>query len=328
MEYLENESVYRGRYRILRKLGEGGSSVVYMALDMKSERPVTVKVIKEHVFDGKDAAQIVEEETRVLRFTNHSGIPSVVAQYDDAFVLDYVPGNSLEKVLKKKGRFDEKEVVSLGFELLDILGHLHGLKRPVVYRDLKPANIMLRPDGHLSLIDFGAARFMEQGALTDTLNLGTEGFAAPEQYGNLGQTDPRTDIYCFGRTMLLLLGGKCSPELMEVIDKCIRPDREDRYDSCTEIEVALRKYPTKRTWKRVGKVAQLLFASAAASAVISFAAAHYDAALSYAAEDAQVRVPAVKERMGNAGIRIKMILKERYGVDVDELLAPEGESDR
>ena len=91
---------------------------------------------------------------------------------------------------------------------------------------------------------------------------------------------------------------------------------------------ALKKYPGRRTRKRVLKVAQLLMASAAASAVISFAASHYDAALSYAAEDAQVRVPAVKERMGNAGIRIKMILKDRYGVDVDDILAPEGESDR
>jgi serine/threonine-protein kinase len=187
---------------------------------------------------------------------------------------------------------------------------------------------MLRPDGHLSLIEFGAARFMEPGVATDTLNLGTEGFAAPEQYGNLGQTDPRTDIYCFGKTLLLLLGGKCSPELMEVIDKCIRPDREDRYGNCQEIAKELKKYPKRRIQKRVFKVAQLFVAALAGSAVISFAAAHMDAAMSYAASDAQLRVPAVKERMGNAGLRIKEILKENYGVDLDEIMAPEGELER
>ncbi len=328
MDYLDNESLYRNRFRILRKLGEGGSSVVYMAVDQRTDKPVTIKIIKEHVFDGKDTAQIVTEETKVLRFVKHPSIPRVVAEYDNAFVLDYVPGNSLSKVLKKKGRFEEKEVVAFGFELLDMLGYLHSLKRPVVYRDLKPANIMLRPDGHLSLIDFGAARFMEPGVATDTLNLGTEGFAAPEQYGNLGQTDPRTDIYCFGKTLLLLLGGKCSPELMEVIDKCIRPDREDRYGNCQEIAKELKKYPKRRIQKRVFKVAQLFVAALAGSAVISFAAAHMDAAMSYAASDAQLRVPAVKERMGNAGLRIKEILKENYGVDLDEIMAPEGELER
>ncbi|MBE5829358.1 MAG: serine/threonine protein kinase [Butyrivibrio sp.] len=328
LEYLDNESLYRNRFRILRKLGEGGSSVVYMAVDQRTDKPVTIKIIKEHVFDGKDTEQIVMEETKVLRFVKHPSIPRVVAEYDDAFVLEYVPGNSLSKVLKSKGRFEEKEVVDFGFELLDMLGYLHSLKWPVIYRDLKPANIMLRPDGHLSLIDFGAARFMEPGGITDTLNLGTEGFAAPEQYGNLGQTDPRTDIYCFGKTLLLLLGGKCSPELMEVIDKCIRPDREDRYESCQEIAKELKNYPKRRIQKRVFKVAQLFVASLAGSAVISFAAAHMDAAMSYAASDALLRVPAVKERMGNAGLRIKEILKENYGVDVDEILAPEGEMDR
>ena len=328
LDYLDNESIYRNRYRILRKLGEGGSSVVYMAADLKTGKPVTVKVIKEHVFDGKDASRIVEDETKILRFVDHPGIPGTVAVYDDAFVLEYVPGNSLSRVLKKKGRFDEKEAVAYGFEILDMLSHLHGLKRPVIYRDLKPANIMLKPDGHLALIDFGAARFMEQGAVTDTLNLGTEGFAAPEQYGNLGQTDPRTDIYCFGKTLLLLLGGKCSPELMDVIDKCIRPDREDRYESCEEIATALKKYPVRRIGKRALKGARLFAAAFFGATVVSFAAAHMDAAMSYAASDAQVRVPAVKERMGNAGLRIKEILKENYGVDVDEIMAPEGETDR
>ena len=328
MGYLQNESIYRDRYRILRKLGEGGSSEVYMAVDVRTGAPVTVKIIKENAFVVRKASEIVKEETKVLKYVSHPMIPEVLAVYDDAFVLEYVPGNSLAKVLKKQGRFPEKTAVAIGFELLDMLGNLHELRWPVIYRDLKPSNIMLRPDGHVSLIDFGAARIIRQMGAADTLNLGTEGFAAPEQYGSLGQTDPRTDIYCFGRTMLQLLGGKCSPELMEVIDKCTRPDREDRFESCSQIVAALKKYPARRIRNRVLKVAQVVFASAAAAAVISFTAAHYNAAMSYAAEDARVRVPAVKERLGSAGYRIKEILKEKIDVDVDELISPVEEEDR
>ncbi len=314
-------------YEIIKPLGSGGNCNAYRGKEIESGRLVTIKSCKGKCFDEIEKRNLANE-ARMLQELEHEAIPKVYKRSAEEIVLEYIPGNSLEKVLLAKGTFSEKDALKIAYELAGVMRYLHGRRSPVIYRDLKPANIVMKPDGHICLIDYGAARMYERGGHADTLNLGTMGFAAPEQYGNLGQTDPRTDIYCFGKTLLLLLGGKCSPELMEVIDKCIRPDREDRYESCSEIAEALKKYPKRRIRKRVFKVAQLFVAAFAGSAVISFAATHMNAAMSYAASDAQLRVPAVKERMGNAGLRIKEILKENYGVDVDEILAPEGEMDR
>ncbi len=315
--YLENETLYRGRYRILRKLGEGGSSVVYMAVDEKMNIPVTIKVFKEIESAGIMGKELLEGETKILSGLRHKSIPGIRAVYDDAVVIDYVPGNSLEKVVSKKGRLPEKDAVRIILEVLEVLKYLHGMENPVVYRDLKPANIMLRPDGHISLIDFGTARIMDKESLSDTLNLGTTGFAAPEQYGDLGQTDPRTDIYCLGRTLLLLVGGKCSPELMAVIEKCSMPDRDDRFGSCSEVEKALKRYPVRALIHRGGKGLKLAAGSAFLAAVISFATIHYDTVRSYAADDARERIPAVQERLGNAGTRLKEILKDRFGIELE-----------
>ncbi len=318
MRYLENESIYRGRYRILRRLGEGGSSVVYMAVDEMRDEPVAIKVFRENAAGGRSVRELTESETRVLSELRHRSIPRLRAVYDDAAVMEYVPGNSLEKILLKRGRLSEKEAVGIALEVLEVLESLHGMDSPVIYRDLKPANIMLKPDGHIALIDFGASRIMEKEGKADTLNLGTNGFAAPEQYGNLGQTDPRTDIYCMGRTLLLLVGGKCSPELMEIIEKCTMPDREDRFNSCSEAMKALRKYPFRVVLGRTVKGLKLAAGSAFLAAVISFAVLGYDSVRSYAADDARDRIPAVQERLGNAGVRIKEILRERFGIELDE----------
>ena len=308
---LENESMYKGRYRILRELDEGGSSRVYMAVDLKSEQPVTVKVFKAGDVCGKEVEDLSFDEAKILKMLDHPNIPKLIDVHSDCVVMEYVPGNSLEKYIKRGIGIKEKEAVRIAMELLDILKYLHGMKNPVIYRDLKPANIIIKPDGSASLIDFGAARLYIKGEAADTSNIGTYGFAAPEQYGNLGQTDPRTDIYCFGKTLLMMVSDKCSPELMAVIDKCTRPDREDRYRSCREIEKALREYPKKRAMRKTLGNIRIALLSAAAALVISFGIGHYESVVSYAAVDAKQRIPAVKERLGNAGIRIKEILKEK-----------------
>lgn len=308
---MKNESLYRDRYRILRKLGEGGSSVVYMGHDMESGKAVTVKVLKEGIYTGTDMVKAVEEETALLQRLDHTAIPKVVAVYEDAFVLEHVYGNSLEKVLKAKGRLSEKETVRVGREILSILAYLHGRKIPVIYRDLKPANIIVKPDGHVALIDFGAAREYIRGGGADTLNLGTCGFAAPEQYGSLGQTDVRTDIYCFGRTMMQMLSARnTSPELMSILEKCTRPDRDDRFGSCKDIDRALLRYPRAVAVRRLVMGAKAAVIAAVLALGVTAVVNHYDTIRSYAAEDAKQRIPAVKERLGNAGIRIRAVLVE------------------
>ncbi len=318
MTYLENETIYRERYRILRRLGEGGSSVVYMAFDEKCGEPVTLKLFRENPHGKKMTPDTARIEMEVLSGLSHQSIPKLREAYDDAAVMSYIPGNSLEKALARKGRFSEKEAVRIGTEILEVLEYLHERDIPVIYRDLKPANVMLRPDGHISLIDFGACRLMEKEAGGDTLNLGTNGFAAPEQYGNLGQTDPRTDIYCFGRTLLQLAGGRCSYELMEIIEKCTMPDREDRFTDCREVEIALKRYPLRVAGRRVLRGFKLAAGSAVMAGIISFALLHYDAVRSYAADDARERMPAVQQRLNIAGVRLKEMLREQFGVVIGE----------
>ncbi|MBE5826378.1 MAG: serine/threonine protein kinase [Butyrivibrio sp.] len=326
---LKNESLYRDRYRILRKLGEGGSSMVYMGCDMESGKAVTVKVFKEGVLNGADIKNAVMEETALLQRLDHPDIPKVLAVYEDAFVLEHVHGNSLDKVLKAKGALPEKTAVQMGKELLKILTYLHGRKNPVIYRDLKPANIIVKPDGHVALIDFGAAREYCPGVGADTLNLGTCGYAAPEQYGSLGQTDVRTDIYCFGRTLMQMMAGgekagsknegnaikagrpkTVSPELRKILEKCTRPDRDDRFGSCREIGKALEGYPRAVAVRRLIQGVKAALIAAVLALGVTAAVSHYDTVRSYAAEDAKQRIPAVKERLGNAGLRIRAMLDE------------------
>ncbi len=316
MENMCREVLYKNRYKLVRKLGEGGSSVVYMAVDTKSDQVVTIKMIKECAYQSDEVSAMSIDEAAVLERLNHPAIPGVVRVYEDAFVLEYVPGNSLEKYIRHKGLLKEKEAVALGKELLEILAYLHERKEPVVYRDLKPANIMVKPDGHVALIDFGAARYFSAGDQADTVNLGTNGFAAPEQYGSLGQTDPRTDIYCFGRTLLQIMGGKCSPELLMIIERCTKPDRDDRFDDCRQIIAALEKYPRVARIKRFWQRARYIAVAAVLAFIISFAITRYESVVSYAAYDAQTRVPAVKERLGYAGTRISEFLENEFEVKI------------
>ena len=135
-------------------------------------------------------------------------------------------------------------------QLCDALSYLHSQNPPIIYRDMKPANVMLKPEGNIKIIDFGIAREYKEQNLADTTVLGTKGYAPPEQYS--GQTDPRSDIFALGMTMHHLLTGmdprsgeayasvrQWNPELSEgieiIIDRCVEPAPENRYQSCTDL---------------------------------------------------------------------------------------------
>ncbi|WP_029231848.1 serine/threonine protein kinase [Butyrivibrio sp. VCB2006] len=307
------------RYRIIRPLGSGGNCNAFLEKDTRSGQLVTIKRCKQA--EGK-ADEIEKKnmasEARILNMIDHGAVPKLYEKSAEEIVLEYVPGNSLEKVLLTRGVFSEKEAVRIAYELSGIMRYLHGLRQPIIYRDLKPANVVLKPDGHICLIDFGAARVFERGELEDTLNLGTLGFAAPEQFGNLGQTDPRTDIYCFGMTLLQLISGVdtkdmdqvmsykkngikgVSREVLGIIDKCTRADREDRFKSFAEIQSSLTELPKKKRLRRILQGIKLTAAAALFSVVISGGILKAEEIKSLAANDMSVRMPVVRQRFGYA----------------------------
>ena len=262
---LEIGSLVDGKYKILSKVGQGGMSVVYMAINEKANKTWAVKEVrKDGVLDFEAVKQGLVAETDILKKLNHPNLPSIidVIDTDDSFIIimDYVQGNSLNKALEEYGAQPQEYVIEWAKQLCDVLGYLHSRQPAIIYRDMKPANIMLKPDGNITLIDFGTAREFKEKNLADTTCLGTVGYAAPEQFGGMGQTDARTDIYCLGATLYHLVTG-CNPSeppyemkpirqiipslsggLEQIILKCTQRNPEDRYQSTAELLYALEHY--------------------------------------------------------------------------------------
>ena len=262
---LEIGSIIDGKYKILNKIGQGGMSVVYLAMNERANKQWAIKEVrKDGVKDYDVVRQGLIAETDILKRLNHPHLPSIidVIDRDDTFliVMDYIEGKSLDHWLKKDGAQPQEKVVEWAKQICDVLGYLHSRKPPIIYRDLKPANVMLKPDGQIMIIDFGTAREFKETSIEDTSCLGTQGYAAPEQYGGHGQTDARTDIYTLGATMYHLLTGHnpslppyemypirrwnpaLSSGLEKIVLKCTQRNPNDRYQNCAELMYALEHY--------------------------------------------------------------------------------------
>ena len=262
---LEIGSLVDGKYKILNKVGQGGMSVVYLAMNEKANKQWAVKEVrKDGIKDFEVVKQGLVAETDILKKLSHPNLPSIVDVIDteDSFIIimDYIQGNSLNKALDEYGAQPQEHVIAWAKQLCDVLGYLHTRTPAIIYRDMKPANIMLKPDGNVTLIDFGTAREFKEKNLADTTCLGTVGYAAPEQFGGMGQTDARTDIYCLGATLYHLVTGMnpCEPPyeikpireinpllsggLERIIQKCTQRDPNDRYQSAAELMYALEHY--------------------------------------------------------------------------------------
>ena len=267
-----------GKYKVLNQIGQGGMSIVYLAINERANKTWAIKEIrKEGVRDFEVVRQGLIAEINILKELKHKYLPSIVDIIDEGpsflIVMDYIQGKSLKEILREalmsKGLpIGLADVISWGKQLCDVLGYLHTQPEPIIYRDMKPANVMLRPEGEISLIDFGAARIFKSGNSEDTVCLGTPGYAAPEQYGGNGQTRPQTDIYCLGATLHHLITGhdpadtpfnfplitRCRPSLIDetprefrdallgfeiIINKCTQYEIKDRYQSCAELRYDL-----------------------------------------------------------------------------------------
>jgi serine/threonine protein kinase len=207
-------TLFRNRYFILSKIGEGGYGSVYKARDIQStDRLVAIKEVSllglcpEAMIEATTAFQ---REVSVLSQLDHPNLPRVYEHFQNPgywyVVMDFIAGETLEdyqsKALNK--RLLLSEVLDIGLQLCIVLDYLHSQQPPIVFRDLKPANIIRTPTGQIYLIDFGIARYFKPGQPKDTVALGSLGYAAPEQYGK-AQTTPRADIYSLGAVLHQLL---------------------------------------------------------------------------------------------------------------------------
>ena len=237
-------------------------SNVYLAMNERANKQWAIKEVRK---EGESSFQIVKQsliaETEMLKNLQHPSLPSIVDVIDEndrfLIVMDYIEGNSLQKALDEYGTLPQDKVIVWAEQLCDVLHYLHTRKPSIIYRDLKPSNIILKPDGRISLIDFGTAREYKESVSEDTTCLGTRGYAAPEQFGGQGQTNERTDIYCLGTTLYHLLTGhnpskppyemypirhwnpQLSAGLEEIVQKCTRMNPDERYASAMEVKYDL-----------------------------------------------------------------------------------------
>ena len=277
------------QYEILRELGRGGTSVVYLVKDKADRRNYAMKVLRND--DGKQElsekkADHLSAEAEVLKalcidepgnVSLHPGIPAYIECVCDGkgefagFVMEYVEGRSLQKILEDGRAYTVREAVEAGLQLCGIMEQLHGQDPPMIFRDLKPANILVRPDGKFVLVDYGAVRKLRKSAGSDTMQLGTDGYAAPEQYGGWEQSDERTDIYGIGAVLHHMITGRPPldtglrplreilgaegesrqlDEMAKILLRCCMTAPSMRYSSCKELEKALRSVIRLRTRSR------------------------------------------------------------------------------
>ncbi|MCR5793887.1 MAG: substrate-binding domain-containing protein [Solobacterium sp.] len=242
--------ILNGTYEILELAGKGGMSTVFKARHIRLHTLVAVKSVR------KDQAVDLQAEVGILKKLDHPNLVRVLDVFEDEkliyIVMDYIEGEDLQHIIKREKVIPEGQLTEWFITLADILSYLHSRKPPVIYRDMKPANIILQKDGVLKLVDFGIAREYKAAATGDTTYIGTSGFAAPEQFG-LGQSDGRTDIYSLGMTMYYLATGKSpleppytyvparqlNPDLSEkmekILERCIQFDPDKRYQSAAQL---------------------------------------------------------------------------------------------
>ncbi|MEO7020152.1 MAG: serine/threonine-protein kinase [Ktedonobacteraceae bacterium] len=280
-----------GRYQIRQEIGRGGFSIVYLAEDLREHRKlVAIKRIYLRTLTPRqiiDATETCNREIKLLSFLQPvDGVPRLYESFTDTenwyLMMEYIQGQTLEEYMQKApgGYLPESKVVEIGEKLVNLLEKLQIANHQVIFRDVKPANIMITPDGKLYLIDFGIARFFTPGQRKDTTPLGTPGYAPPEQYGR-AQTDERADVYSLGMTLQTLLTGReplelthgelsCNPKapssrLRKLLNAMQDPEVSQRPATMKEIEKRLTWFKNVGDKKRVilslcmGSVLGILF---------------------------------------------------------------------
>lgn len=228
--------ILANRYRVQKKLGTGGTANVYLARDSKLGMLWAVKELG----DAKDFANYTRKsEISVLRRVSHPNLPRVTDIFDENrktyMVMDYIEGKSLREILDSKKKIPPGKFYKWSLQITSALFYLHSMNPPVIYRDLKPSNIMIRNSGDAVLIDFGTAK--KYSGERDEYAFGTKKYAAPEQY--MGISDKRSDIFSLGRVLSDMSGNDTTLFLKHIIRKCTNKDPKKRYKSAEAVRHAL-----------------------------------------------------------------------------------------
>ncbi len=213
---LSGTTLLKNRYQLDRLLGQGGMGAVYKAVDNSfNNRLVAVKEMSRAGLSDvrvQEAEEAFQREANLLAGLTHPNLPRIYDNFTEEersyLVMDFIEGETMEDYLEHAngGPLPLEQVLAWGKELCDVLGYLHEQQPPIIFRDLKPSNVMIGKSGHVFLIDFGIARIFKPGKSHDTVALGSPGYAAPEQYGK-SQSSPRSDIYSLGALLHSLLTG-------------------------------------------------------------------------------------------------------------------------
>jgi predicted amidophosphoribosyltransferase len=265
---MPSNSLLNSRYVILQKIAQGGMSAIYRAIDKQTPGAIwAIKEMSETAIAPGERAETVEafrREAIMLQALDHPNLVKVIDVFQDRsqrrwyMVMEFIEGKTLLQVMQEApGNLVERRVINWAAQICDVLCFLHTQNPPIIYRDMKPGNVMEQTkDGVCKVIDFGIARFWKPGRTKDTLILGTPGYAPPEQYGK-GQTTPASDVYALGATMHHLLTGRdpeskpfkfppvrrlnprVSPRTEAVILKATQLKPADRYQTISAMKAAL-----------------------------------------------------------------------------------------
>ena len=266
MIMLKSGDILDHKYEVIKILGKGGMGVVYLC---KNKKLGNLWAIKEEIQDTKNTGILTE--ANILKGLNHVGIRRIVDTFyennNHYMVQDYVEGQTLKEYVYANGKMKTEEICHITSDLCDILVYLHNQNPAIIYRDIKPSNIMISPSGKIVLIDFGISKVYKSDTNQDTIRAGSNGFAAPEQYG-AGKCCAQTDIYGIGMLIYFMVKGKIpytgiEPLMDEnydddindclriIIQKCVKIDIMDRYISAQSLKKDILKVLKAKKYEKI-----------------------------------------------------------------------------
>ena len=261
---MEAKFLLEGKYEIVKKIGHGSTSTVYLSKNTVIDYLCAIKIISKNSYSYSQSIN----EAKILKQLSHPSLPRIIDIFEDTekyyIVMDYIEGMCLTDIIKQRKHINEDTAKKWLIQIGEVISYLHGIKpEPLIYRDLKPSNIIIDNNDNVRIIDFGAVREYKESSDDDTLYIGTRGFSAPEQF-EYGQTNKKTDIYNFGMTAFTMLTGVypnsishkrinfelksrgISNELIKVIKKCIEDKPENRYETMPICLEAIKSIGVKR----------------------------------------------------------------------------------